>query len=98
MIRGELNPKDRKQPATQKTGNLARGRSDMESGRLSTFPPAGHPPGSGQRSPGLAAAGVDRAAAGARCALHADEGGAGAAGQAAPNAVHLVEGHGECRA
>lgn len=93
----ELSPKDRKEPATQKTGNLARGRSNTKSERLSMLLPAGHPPGSGQRGPGLAAAGGDRAAAGARRAPHADEGGAGAARQAAPHAVHLAEGHGECR-
>ena len=94
----ELSPKDRKEPATQKTGNLARGRNNTKSERLSMLLPAGHPPGSGQRGPGLAAAGGDRAAAGARRAPHTDKGGAGAARQAAPNAVHLAEGHGECRA
>lgn len=62
-----------------------------------TFISTGHPPGSGQRGPGLAAAGADRAAAGARGAAHADEGGAGATCQAAPDAVHLAEGHGKCR-
>lgn len=58
-------------------------------------PSAGHPAGSRQRGAGLAAAGADGAAAGARAPAHAGEGRQGAAGPAVAHPLHLAQSDGE---